>query len=202
MTAVQAGDVTYVVTDIECDGPNPNRNSMLSFASVAVSAMGEVLSEFEAVLHPRPDRSPDNGTMDWWHSLPEVWAAATTNPEPPAVVMERYGTWVESLPGKRVFAARPLIFDGPWMDHYLDHYLNSRANVGIRLERKVFNGFAALDLDSLIAGLMYQPHRVAFKPEWPADWLGDHPHTHRAIDDARGYASVLQNLLALARLRL
>lgn len=25
----------YFVTDIECDGPDPSRNSMLSFASVA-----------------------------------------------------------------------------------------------------------------------------------------------------------------------
>ncbi len=201
MTAPQGGEVTYVVTDIECDGPNPNRNSMLSFASVAVSATGDILAEFEAVLQPRPDRSPDAGTLAWWRSLPEVWAAATTNPEPPAVVMERYALWVESLPGLRVFAARPLIFDGTWMDHYLDHYLNSRANVGIRLKRTVFNGFAALDLDSLIAGLMRQPHRVAYKPEWPEAWLGDHPHTHRAIDDARGYANVLQNLLALAQSR-
>jgi hypothetical protein len=30
----------------------------------------------------------------------------------------------------------------------------------------------------------------------PADWLGHHPHTHRAIDDARGYASLLARLLA------
>ncbi len=193
--------VTYVVTDVECDGPNPSRNSMLAFASVAVSAEGAILGEFEAVLEPRPDRSPDPGTMDWWRGQPEVWAAATTNAEPPAVVMERFALWVESLPGLRVFAARPLIFDGPWIDHYLDRYLGSRANVGIRLQRKVFNGFAALDIDSLIAGLMGEPHRVAFKPEWPVAWLGDHPHSHRAIDDARGYASILQHLIALSRTR-
>jgi DNA polymerase III alpha subunit (gram-positive type) len=201
MTAAGAGEVTYVVTDIECDGPNPNRNSMLSFASVAVSATGEILGEFEAVLEPRPDRNPDPGTMAWWQSLPDVWAAATTNPEPPGLVMERFAVWVESLPGLRVFAARPLIFDGTWIDHYLDHYLGSRANVGIRLDRKVFNGFAALDLDSLIAGLMGAPHRVAYRPDVPEAWLGDHAHTHRAIDDARGYASLLQHLLALARAR-
>lgn len=197
----KADEVTYVVTDVECDGPNPNRNSMLAFASVAVSAGGDVLSEFEAVLEPRPDRIQDAGTMAWWRTQPEVWAAATTNPEPPAVVMERFAQWVESLPGLRVFTARPLIFDGPWIDQYLDRYVGSRASVGIRLQRKVFNGFAALDLDSLIAGLMSQPHRVAYKPDVPADWLGDHPHTHRAIDDARGYASILQNLLAVARSR-
>lgn len=201
MTADGAGEVTYVVTDIECDGPNPNRNSMLSFASVAVSARGDIVGEFEAVLEPRPDRVQDAGTMEWWRTQPEVWAAATANPEPPAVVMERFAQWVEGLPGLRVFTARPLIFDGPWIDHYLDHYLGARAHVGIRLPRKVFNGFAALDLDSLIAGLMGQPHRVAYQPDVPGDWLGDHPHSHRAIDDARGYASVLQHLLALARTR-
>jgi hypothetical protein len=33
----------------------------------------------------------------------------------------------------------------------------------------------------------------------PPDWLGHHPHTHRAIDDARGYASLLARLLKSAK---
>lgn len=31
-------DPVYIVTDVECDGPTPGLNSMLSFASVAVTA--------------------------------------------------------------------------------------------------------------------------------------------------------------------
>ena len=42
--------VTFVVTDIEADGPSPLESSMLSFASVAFDVDVIVLSEFEAVL--------------------------------------------------------------------------------------------------------------------------------------------------------
>jgi inhibitor of KinA sporulation pathway (predicted exonuclease) len=30
---------------------------------------------------------------------------------------------------------------------------------------------------------------------YPAEWLGGHDHSHRAIDDARGYAHLLTLLL-------
>ena len=35
------------------------------------------------------------------------------------MVTVRLGDWIETLPGPRNFAARPLAFGGPWMDHYL-----------------------------------------------------------------------------------
>ena len=40
---------TYVVTDVELDGPWPGINSMRSFASVAISADGTEHGRFEAV---------------------------------------------------------------------------------------------------------------------------------------------------------
>ena len=53
----------YFVTDIECDGPSPLTNSMLSFATVVVREDGELCGEFEAVLKPRPDKQTDESTM-------------------------------------------------------------------------------------------------------------------------------------------
>ena len=113
---------TFVVTDIEADGPNPRRSSMLSFASVACDVRGQVLGEFEAVLKPRADRQADDTTMAWWATQPAAWKAATEGAEPAETVMPRYADWVESLPGQRVFAAAPMIFDGLWMDEYLDTF--------------------------------------------------------------------------------
>ena len=49
----------YVVTDIEVDGFMPGPNSMLSFASVAVTASGEQVGEFEAVLERLPGAQPN-----------------------------------------------------------------------------------------------------------------------------------------------
>jgi len=32
----------------------------------------------------------------------------------------------------------------------------------------------------------------------PADWYGHVPHSHRAIDDARGFANVLAKLFSIS----
>jgi hypothetical protein len=71
----------YVVTDCEFDGPIPGANSMLSFGSVAVSATGSILGEFEAVLGPLEGAVRDANTMAFWHRHPDAWAASTENPE-------------------------------------------------------------------------------------------------------------------------
>lgn len=62
MTAAAA--LTSVVTDVELDGPSPLRNSMLSFATVAIDGAGSVLDEFQVVLEPLADRSPDPAIDD------------------------------------------------------------------------------------------------------------------------------------------
>ena len=33
---------------------------------------------------------------------------------------------------------------------------------------------------------------------YPADWLGDHEHTHQAIDDALGYAYLLTAMMSMS----
>ena len=127
MTHISEEQVTFVVTDIETDGHSPLRNSMLSFASVAVDYEGNEIGTFEANLLPRADRTTDPRTMEWWETQKEAFAAATSDPERPEDVMPSYADWIEALPGFKVFTAAPLMFDGLWMDHYLDTYAQTRA---------------------------------------------------------------------------
>jgi len=189
--------VTFVVTDIEADGPNPRRSSMLSFASVAIDAEGKRHGEFEAVLQPRPDRQPDENTMAWWATQPEAWKAATENAEPPEIVMPRYADWVESLPGSRVFAAAPMIFDGLWMDEYLDVFAGTRVLSGPFKTRTIFRG-GGVCLYTMAGTLRGAPYLKWGMQRVPAEWYGNIVHTHRAIDDARGFANVLVKLMALS----
>ncbi len=187
----------YFVTDIESDGPSPMTNSMLSFATVVVREDGKLCGEFEAVLQPRPNKQPDGRTMEFWRSQPEAWSAATTNPEPPKEVMIRFADWVESYGGKRSFAARPVAFDGIWIDHYLREFTDGYLLDVPYWGRSIFTA-GALDIGTYISGFFNRtdPHTSDF--EFPASWLGEQEHTHRAIDDARGYASLLSRLLLLA----
>jgi hypothetical protein len=189
---------TFVVTDIEADGPNPLESSMLSFASVACDVTGTVLDEFEAVLTPRPDRKPSPDTMAWWQTQPEAYAAATENPEPPEKVMPRYADWVEALPGFHVFAAAPMIFDGLWMDHYLWTFVGTRVLGGPYKSRQIFRG-GGVCLYTMAGTLRGAEYLKWGMQRVPPEWYGHVAHTHRAIDDARGFANVLAKLFELSQ---
>jgi DNA polymerase III alpha subunit (gram-positive type) len=188
---------TFVVTDIEADGPSPLGSSMLSFASVACDVTGKVIDEFQAVLEPRSDRSPNPDTMAWWQTQPEAWAHATENPEPAEIVMPRYADWVESLPGYRVFAAAPLVFDGLWMDHYLETFSGTRVLGGPFRTRQIFRG-GGVCLYTMAGALRGAPYLNWGMQRVPPEWYGHIEHTHRAIDDARGFANVLAKLFAIS----
>jgi len=189
---------TFVVTDIEADGPSPLGSSMLSFASVACDVKGKVLGEFEAALEPRSDRSANPDTMAWWKTQPEAWVAATTNPERPEIVMPRYADWVESLPGYRVFAAAPIIFDGLWMDHYLETFAGTRVLSGpLKNTRQIFRG-GGVCLYTMAGTLRGAEYLKWGMQRVPAEWYGNIVHTHRAIDDARGFANVLAKLFEIS----
>ncbi|MET0436854.1 MAG: ASCH domain-containing protein [Devosia sp.] len=187
----------FIVTDIESDGPTPLHNSMLSFASVAIEADGTRHGEFEAVLKPKADRTQNEMTMDWWKTQPEAWKAATEGAEDPAVVMPRFADWVESLPGPKVFVAAPMIFDGLWMDHYLDEYAGTRALSGPFKGRQIFRG-GGVCLYTMAGTLRGAPYLDWGMSKLPAEFYGHIPHTHRAIDDARGFANVLVELFQLS----
>jgi hypothetical protein len=184
----------YVVTDIEADGPRPGDHSMLSFASVAVTAEGEERGVFEAVLAPLEGASADPDTLAWFRSEPLAWAAATSDPRPPGAVMEAYVAWIRALGPSRVFAAFPVSFDGMWIDFYLRRFSRHALLEGPYARDPLFEG-PGLCLKSYAAAVTGQTFSACKPKTLPAAWLGHHAHTHRAVDDARGYAHLLGVLM-------
>jgi hypothetical protein len=82
----------------------------------------------------------------------------------------------------------------------VDWYL--RRYVGVPLNRGPLSGEAlfaptSLDLPSLIAGRLGRDPATLHEKRYPPDWLGAVPHSHRAIDDAVGYAHLLLRVLAM-----
>lgn len=187
-------DWVYVVTDIEVDGPWPGANSMRSFASVAVTADGTEVGTFEAVLEPLPGAAPNPDTYAWFQTQPEAWAAATTDPRPIDAVLAEYVAWLHGLPTPRMFAASPIAFDGGWIDYYLRRFTRYGLIPGPYEKDVVFHG-PGLCLRSYAAAITGRPVAELSPASLPAAWLGDIEHTHRAIDDARGYAHLLGELL-------
>jgi hypothetical protein len=187
-------DCVYIVTDIEVDGPWPGPNSMRSFASVAVTHSGAILGEFEAVLEPLPGAAPDPDTYAWFQTQSGAWAAATTGPEPAGQVMGDFGAWVRTLATPRIFAAHPIAFDGPWIDYYLRRFTNYGLTQGPYESDVLFTG-GGMCIRSYAAAITGRPVTEVSSRTLPAEWFGDVEHTHRAIDDARGYANLLIHLL-------
>jgi hypothetical protein len=190
-------DATYFVTDIECSGFRLDEHSMLSFATVAVTAGGDERGRFEAVLSQRPGEPWDPGTRAWFENdEPEALVAATTDPRDPAAVMSDFAVFVESVPGVRIFTARPVAFDGSWVDLYLRRFTDHQLLDGMYDAHALFHD--SLCLRSYGAAVTGRSVRDVRPATLPAEWFGDVPHTHRAIDDALGYAHLLVELFGRA----
>lgn len=183
----------YVVTDIETDGPWVGPNSMLSFASIAVTVEGEELGAFEAVLEPLPGAEPDPDTYEWFQTQGDAWATATEGARPVPAVISEYVTWIKGLGTPSIFASCPLAFDGVWIDYYLRRFTQYGLAQGPAEQDRLFAG-PGLCIASYAAAVLRTPF-IDFSPaDLPPDWLGNIPHSHRAIDDARGYAHLLREL--------
>lgn len=187
----------YVVTDIEVDGPWPGPNSMRSFASVAATSNGAERGTFEAVLEPLPGAAPNPDTYAWFQTQPEAWAAATTDLRPIDQVMTQFVAWVRDLPGPRMFAS-PIAFDGGWIDYYLRRFTRYGLVQGPYEKDVLFDG-PGLCLRSYAAAIIGRPVAEVSPQTLPSEWFGNIEHTHRAIDDARGYAHLLGVLFDRAR---
>ncbi|WP_436533829.1 exonuclease [Actinoplanes sp. HUAS TT8] len=179
------------MTDVEVDGPWPGANSMRSFASVAVTAGGEEVGVFEAVLEPLPGAAPNPDTYAFFQEHPVAWAAATNDPLPVSRVMDDYVAWLRSLPGPLMFTAFPIAFDGGWIDFYLRRFTRYGLVQGPYEKDVLFVGRPGLCLRSYAAALTGRPVAQVTPQTLPAGWFGDFAHTHPAIDDARGYAHLL-----------
>jgi len=178
----------YVSTDIEADGPIPGPHSMLSFASAAYRPDKALVGTFASNLETLPGASGDPKTMAWWGGQPEAWAACRAEPRDPAAVMPEYVAWLKALPGKSVFVAYPAAYDFMFVYWYL-----------IRFAGESPFSHSALDIKTFAMALLGSEYRGSSKRNMPARWFDDLPHTHVALDDAKGQGALFCNMLAERR---
>jgi hypothetical protein len=174
----------YISTDVESDGPIPGLHSMLSFASAAFQPDRSLVGTFAANLEPLPAARPDPKTMAWWERQPEAWQAHRTNLQDPAQAMPAYLQWLKSMPGIPVFVGYPAAYDFMFVYWYL-----------VRFTGESPFSHSALDIKSYAMAMLKLPYRKTVKPNMPARWFGDHPHTHQALDDAIEQGTLFCNML-------
>ena len=140
------------------------------------------------------NRTPD----EWIYVVTDIetdgpWPRSDTNPQPVPDVMAGYIAWIKAPPGKSLFAASPLSFDGLWIDYYLRRFTRYGIAQGPYEENRLFDG-PGLCIRSYAAAVTGRPVAEISPDTLPSEWFGNVPHTHKAIDDALGYANLLVTL--------
>jgi len=162
--------MSYIMVDIESDGPIPGDYSMVSFGAVVVE--GDLEKTFYGKLKPISE--------DWIPQALEVSGHSreeTLNFDDPKQVMEDFAQWVkENSNGQAVFISDNNGFDWMFICWYFHHFIG----------RNPF-GHSSQNLGSMYKGLVKDTFKN-FKH------LRKTKHTHHPVDDAKGNAEALLTL--------
>lgn len=184
----------YFSCDIEADGPIPGPYSMQSFGvCVAGRYDGQQLEVIDPDRHTfYRELKPISDDF-----VPEAAAVSGLDRDElarsgadPAQAMADLAAWVgataEQLDGKPVFVAFPVGFDFGFIWWYLARFgIDNPFGHGNHIDLKTL--YAAKS-GAVIA-------RCGKRSMRPKSLLGRRPHTHNALDDAKGQADLLVNLM-------
>jgi DNA polymerase III epsilon subunit-like protein len=162
--------MSYIMVDVEADGPIPGNYSMVSFGAIVVEP--SLATTFYAELCPISKR---------WNPAALKVSGFTREQtlafESPQAVMERFEHWVTTRSsGRPSFISDNNGFDWGFINWYFWHFLG----------RNPF-GHSSTNLGSLYKGLVKDCF-ANFKH------LRQTAHTHNALDDARGNAEALLHM--------
>ena len=165
--------MSWIMIDVESDGPIPPDYSMVSFGAVVVEP--GLSRTFYGKLRPISEQWLPDALAVSGHTREEVMAF-----EEPKVVMQRFADWLASLNGKgsarNLFVSDNNGFDWQFMNFYLHRFLGKNPF-----------GHSSQNLGSLYKGLVKDTFKN-FKH------LRKTAHTHNPVDDARGNAEALLHM--------
>jgi len=159
--------MTYIMVDVETDGPIPSDFSMICFGAVVVD---DALDKtFYAQLRPISER---------W--IPESLAISgfsreqTLGFDDPLELMSKFNDWVKEHGGDRpIFISDNNGFDWQFINFYFHHFLGENPF-----------GYSSTNLGSIYKGLVKDTFKN-FKH------LRKTSHTHNPLDDVIGNAEAL-----------
>jgi len=170
--------MSYIMVDIEADGPIPGDYSMICFGAVVVRP--GLKDTFYGTCKPISDK---------W--VPEALAVSGFSREQtlafddPEGTMREFASWLKvRSEGKPRFIADNNGFDWMFVSWYFQHFLGNNPF-----------GFSSTNLGSLYKGLV-RDVRKNFKH------LRKTKHTHHPVDDAKGNAEALLHMKEKMGLRI
>ena len=162
--------MTYLMIDIEADGPIPGDYSMISFGAIIVD--DDLDKTFYGQLRPISEKYVPESLAISGFSREETIAF-----NDPKLVMEGFEKWIaKNSSGRAFFISDNNGFDWMFICWYFHHFLN----------RNTF-GHSSANLGGLYKGVVKDMFKN-FKH------LRDTKHTHNPVDDAKGNAEALLKL--------
>jgi hypothetical protein len=180
LTRVRQGKekMSYIMVDVEADGPIPGDFSMVSFGAIVVQPALD--QTFYGQLRPISGK---------W--IPEALAVSgfsreqTLGFDDPRAVMESFSLWLkEHSKGRPMFVSDNNGFDWQFVNWYFHHFLGANPF-----------GHSSTNLGSLYKGLVKDASQN-FKH------LRRTRHTHHPVDDAKGNAEALLHLKSVMGLKI
>ncbi|MBL7787878.1 MAG: 3'-5' exoribonuclease [Chitinophagales bacterium] len=159
--------MTYIMVDIESDGPIPGDYSMIALGAIVVNEALD--TTFFAQIRPISDRYVPEALAVSGYSRAEtlLFPEATQ-------AMTDFATWINQVSKDRpIFISDNNGFDWMFVCWYFHHFLGKNPF-----------GFSSQNLGSLYKGMVKDTFKN-FKH------LRETPHTHHPVDDARGNAQAL-----------
>ena len=188
--------IRYFVVDIETDGPEPGRCSMLNLSMVVTDEHVNEIDSFSINFQSLAEASGDPETIEWWKSQPNAWEKITENAVPAHEGMMQFANFVRSHNARRIFVGHPLVFDGFWVGHYMQVYLGQGLMAFHGVANPLFFG-AGIDLPSYVAGSLDIDYALCRHGKYPEEIATNISHTHFGLDDARGHADVFRKTMML-----
>ncbi|MFC0778977.1 exonuclease domain-containing protein [Flavobacterium sp. HJSW_4] len=162
--------MSYIVVDIESDGPIPGDYSMISFGAVIVN--DKLDKTFYGQLKPISNQFDPQAL-----AISGFDRETTLEFDDPKTVMLNFEEWIkENSKGRPIFISDNNGFDWMFICWYFHHFLN----------RNPF-GYSSRRIGDLYCGLVNDTF---------AQWkhLRKTEHTHNPVDDAMGNAEVLLHM--------
>lgn len=169
--------------DIETDGTDPIRNSMLSLgvALFVMSKQGFIscIERIKINIIPQPNSSPDPLCMrEFWSRFPAQWEAMQHDRMSPVDAMDKLGQWLKTHTQSNAlrWVASPASVDWTFLKTYYSRYTSDIKRPDI--------GFYCICLDSMLRSYMIYKklkNRTVFMRSLVPKRVA---YTHDPLDDA------------------
>ncbi len=170
--------MSYIVVDVESDGPIPNKYSMVCFGAVVVEP--SLSKTFYGKTRPI--------SKEWIPEALNVSGFSRAQHEKfdsPELVMKNFAQWLSTASdGKPIFISDNPAFDWQWINYYFHYYLGKNPF-----------GFSARRIGDLYCGMKMDG---GLNSEWKRLFRKT-THDHNPVNDAKGNAEAL---LAMKRMGL